>query len=239
MRYFPTAAAPGGSLGFVRVSDVVQNARPRHRWMGTSNTVSRALRLIDESALEDGGIEALAERLGIGSRHLRRLFLTHLGADVENQSPAAPPGLQCRHLQVRSRQSNTKHARPCWRFPSMQVCRASILWTTSETRTKPSFRGGGSSREVTHVAFLRCSRGANGPAIDAAGQDADEELPIEPHIAREPCLRTGFPIQSHRSHPEYAMAQKEMDVFGYLSLPTENALATTTLDSNPLLTPVP
>ena len=48
--------------------------------MGTSNTVSRALRLIDESALEDGGIEALAERLGIGSRHLRRLFLTHLGA---------------------------------------------------------------------------------------------------------------------------------------------------------------
>jgi AraC family transcriptional regulator, regulatory protein of adaptative response / DNA-3-methyladenine glycosylase II len=30
--------------------------------------------------LEDGGVEALAERLGIGSRHLRRLFLKHLGA---------------------------------------------------------------------------------------------------------------------------------------------------------------
>jgi AraC family transcriptional regulator, regulatory protein of adaptative response / DNA-3-methyladenine glycosylase II len=49
-------------------------------WLGTSNTVSRALRLIDESALADGGIEALAERLGVGSRHLRRLFLLHLGA---------------------------------------------------------------------------------------------------------------------------------------------------------------
>jgi AraC family transcriptional regulator of adaptative response / DNA-3-methyladenine glycosylase II len=30
--------------------------------------------------LADGGIEVLAERLGVGSRHLRRLFLQHLGA---------------------------------------------------------------------------------------------------------------------------------------------------------------
>jgi len=36
--------------------------------------------LIDESALEDGGVEALASRLGVGARHLRRLFLQHLGA---------------------------------------------------------------------------------------------------------------------------------------------------------------
>ncbi len=48
--------------------------------MGTSNTVSRALRLIGESGLDDGGVEVLAERLGVGSRHLRRLFLKHLGA---------------------------------------------------------------------------------------------------------------------------------------------------------------
>jgi AraC family transcriptional regulator of adaptative response / DNA-3-methyladenine glycosylase II len=48
--------------------------------MGTSNTVSRALRLIGESGLEDGGVETLAERLGVGSRHLRRLFIQHLGA---------------------------------------------------------------------------------------------------------------------------------------------------------------
>ncbi len=48
--------------------------------MGTSATVSRALRLIGESALEDGSIDSLAARVGIGSRHLRRLFLQHLGA---------------------------------------------------------------------------------------------------------------------------------------------------------------
>jgi AraC family transcriptional regulator of adaptative response / DNA-3-methyladenine glycosylase II len=38
------------------------------------------LRLIGETGLEDGGVEVLAERLGVGSRHLRRLFLRHLGA---------------------------------------------------------------------------------------------------------------------------------------------------------------
>jgi AraC family transcriptional regulator of adaptative response / DNA-3-methyladenine glycosylase II len=36
--------------------------------------------LIGESGLEDGGIENLAERVGVGSRHLRRLFIRHLGA---------------------------------------------------------------------------------------------------------------------------------------------------------------
>ena len=38
------------------------------------------MRLIGETGLEDGGVEGLAERLGVGSRHLRRLFLRHLGA---------------------------------------------------------------------------------------------------------------------------------------------------------------
>src|SRR5256712_12356932 len=56
-------------------------------WLGTSNTVSRALRLIDESALEDGGVEVLAERLGVGSRHPRRLFLRHLGATPNAVAP--------------------------------------------------------------------------------------------------------------------------------------------------------
>jgi AraC family transcriptional regulator of adaptative response / DNA-3-methyladenine glycosylase II len=51
-------------------------------WRGTSNTVSRALSLIGEGALdgEDSSVDRLAERLGIGERQLRRLFLQHLGA---------------------------------------------------------------------------------------------------------------------------------------------------------------
>ncbi len=49
-------------------------------WRGTSNTVSRALALIELGALDEGNVEALAERLGLGERQLRRLFREHLGA---------------------------------------------------------------------------------------------------------------------------------------------------------------
>jgi len=49
-------------------------------WRGTSNTVSRALTLIDSGALDEAGIDRLAERLGVGERQLRRLFRQHLGA---------------------------------------------------------------------------------------------------------------------------------------------------------------
>jgi AraC family transcriptional regulator of adaptative response / DNA-3-methyladenine glycosylase II len=80
VRDFETAAA-AAEAGFrpcLRCRPECSPGTPA--WSGTSNTVSRALRLIAESGLEDGGVEALADRLGIGSRHLRRLFLKHLGA---------------------------------------------------------------------------------------------------------------------------------------------------------------
>lgn len=80
VRYYPTAAA-AAEAGFrpcLRCRPECSPGTPA--WLGTPNTVSRALRLLNESGLEDGGVEALAEHLGIGSRHLRRLFLQHLGA---------------------------------------------------------------------------------------------------------------------------------------------------------------
>ncbi|MEO8736234.1 MAG: AlkA N-terminal domain-containing protein [Edaphobacter sp.] len=51
-------------------------------WRGTSNTVSRALALINDGALngDNTSVESLAERLGLGERQLRRLFRQHLGA---------------------------------------------------------------------------------------------------------------------------------------------------------------
>jgi len=48
-------------------------------WNGTSTTVDRALSLIGGGALDDEPLEQLAARLGIGQRHLRRLFAEHLG----------------------------------------------------------------------------------------------------------------------------------------------------------------
>src|SRR5437868_2726430 len=80
VRYFPTAAA-AAEAGFrpcLRCRPECSPGTPA--WMGTPATVSRALRLIEESSLEDAGMEGLAERLGVSSRHLRRLFIRHLGA---------------------------------------------------------------------------------------------------------------------------------------------------------------
>ncbi|WP_375785296.1 bifunctional transcriptional activator/DNA repair enzyme AdaA [Bradyrhizobium sp. Pha-3] len=49
-------------------------------WKGTRTTVERALALIEAGALDRGNVEALADRLGIGARHLSRLFAEHLDA---------------------------------------------------------------------------------------------------------------------------------------------------------------
>ncbi|HTZ71952.1 MAG TPA: AlkA N-terminal domain-containing protein, partial [Acetobacteraceae bacterium] len=49
-------------------------------WRGTSASVSRALALIEAGALDQGNVDDLAARLGIGERRLRRLFRHHLGA---------------------------------------------------------------------------------------------------------------------------------------------------------------
>src|ERR1039457_4733141 len=80
VRYFPSAAA-AAEAGFRPCLRCRPESSPgTPAWLGTSSTVSRALRLIGESGLEDGGVEVLAERLGVGARHLRRLFFRHLGA---------------------------------------------------------------------------------------------------------------------------------------------------------------
>lgn len=49
-------------------------------WRGSSATVSRALALIEQGALDAGDVDTLASRLGVGERQLRRLFRQHLGA---------------------------------------------------------------------------------------------------------------------------------------------------------------
>src|SRR3979411_815852 len=48
-------------------------------WKGTRTTVARALALIEAGALDRDTVDALAERLGVGARHLSRLFAAHLG----------------------------------------------------------------------------------------------------------------------------------------------------------------
>ena len=78
--FVPTAAA-AAELGFRSCLRCRPESSPDlGAWRGSSATVSRGLALIEAGALDEGDVEALAERLGVGERHLRRLFRTHLGA---------------------------------------------------------------------------------------------------------------------------------------------------------------
>jgi AraC family transcriptional regulator of adaptative response / DNA-3-methyladenine glycosylase II len=78
--FFPTAASASeaGYRPCLRCRPECAPGTPA--WTGTSVTVRRGLRLIANGALDEGSIEELATRLGVTSRHLRRLFTRHLGA---------------------------------------------------------------------------------------------------------------------------------------------------------------
>lgn len=80
VRYYPTAAA-AAAAGFRPCLRCRPEAAPgTPAWLGTSAVVRRALRLIHEGALDEGVVEDLATRIGVGSRHLHRLFIKHVGA---------------------------------------------------------------------------------------------------------------------------------------------------------------
>lgn len=80
-RFFPSAPA-AQEAGFRPCLRCRPEAAPEHAaWRGTSNTVTRALERIAQGGLDgDAGVVQLAESLGVGERHLRRLFQEHLGA---------------------------------------------------------------------------------------------------------------------------------------------------------------
>jgi AraC family transcriptional regulator of adaptative response / DNA-3-methyladenine glycosylase II len=81
-RFFSSAAA-AAEAGFRPCLRCRPETAPElGSWRGTSNTVSRGLALIAAGALdaEDATVDSLAERVGVGARQLRRLFLQHLGA---------------------------------------------------------------------------------------------------------------------------------------------------------------
>ena len=94
--FFPSAAAASeaGYRPCLRCRPECAPGTPA--WTGTSTTVQRGLRLIANGALDDGNVEGLADRLGVTSRHLRRLFVKHVGA-----SPLAVAHTQRLHFAKR------------------------------------------------------------------------------------------------------------------------------------------
>ena len=87
--FFPSAAA-AEAAGFRPCLRCRPETAPfSPAWKGTRTTVERELRMIQGGALDEGSVEALAARLGIGARHLGRLFQKHIGAS-RCKSPRRP-----------------------------------------------------------------------------------------------------------------------------------------------------
>jgi AraC family transcriptional regulator, regulatory protein of adaptative response / methylated-DNA-[protein]-cysteine methyltransferase len=82
VRFYPSAAAAeaDGFRPCLRCRPETAPFSPA--WNGSRTTVARGLRLIVKGALNgnDASVVALAAKLGVGERHLARLFIRHLGA---------------------------------------------------------------------------------------------------------------------------------------------------------------
>ena len=78
--FFPTAAAAerAGFRPCLRCRPETAPGSPA--WSGTATTVARGMRLIEDGFLDRSSVDQLAGKLGIGPRHLLRLFLRHAGA---------------------------------------------------------------------------------------------------------------------------------------------------------------
>lgn len=80
VEYFPNAAA-AASAGYrpcLRCRPEAAPGTPLTR--ARSELVAAALRMIDAGALDEASVAQLARRIGVGERHLRRLFVAELGA---------------------------------------------------------------------------------------------------------------------------------------------------------------
>jgi len=102
--YYPSAAA-AEAAGFRPCLRCRPETAPFcPAWKGSRTTVERALRLIEEGALDGEGssVDGLAARVGIGPRHLARLFAKHVRA-----SPS-----QVAKTMRATRQASARHHRP-------------------------------------------------------------------------------------------------------------------------------
>lgn len=143
VEYFPTAAAAAeaGFRSCLRCRPECAPGTPA--WAGVSTTIARALRLIADDTLQEDRVEDLAARLGVGARHLRRLFVEHLGA-----TPVAV--FQTRRLLAAKRlidETNLPLTRVAMAAGFGSVRRFNAAFRDTYGRSPRALREGGAARE--------------------------------------------------------------------------------------------
>src|SRR5258706_133152 len=134
-------------------------------WRGTSNTVSRAVALIEKGGLDGADVEALADRLGVGERQLRRLFRRHLGASpiAVAQTRRGRPAQPLIHRTPLPQSGGA----PAARFGRLPRCNRNLSQPLrpAAARVRPDRRPGGDRRApVRGFAPGSFGGGATGPA---------------------------------------------------------------------------
>jgi len=80
VRYYASAAA-AEAAGFRPCLRCRPELAPGNdSWQRGDHVIARALKLMEQGALEDDSLEDMAQRLGVGARQLRRVFVERLGA---------------------------------------------------------------------------------------------------------------------------------------------------------------
>lgn len=147
-RFFPPAAA-AQQAGFRPCRRRPETTCDLGWWRGTSNTVSRALSMIADGALDGGDrhIDTLAKRLGPGERQLRRLFQQHVGPS------------------------------PCSVARTRRILFAEqLLHETSLSMTEVALAAGFGSIRQFHETFLALFRRPPGAMRRVAGPDPDSSV---------------------------------------------------------------
>jgi AraC family transcriptional regulator of adaptative response/methylated-DNA-[protein]-cysteine methyltransferase len=146
--FFVRSAASAERLGFrpcLRCRPETAPGSPA--WHGTVTTVARAMRLIGEGFLDRHSVEELSDKLGVGARHLSRLFRKHVGA-----SPVEVAGTQ--RVQAAKRlisDTDMPFGEIAFEAGFGSVRRFNDAFRKTYKRTPASFRDGSraSSREKT------------------------------------------------------------------------------------------
>jgi AraC family transcriptional regulator of adaptative response / DNA-3-methyladenine glycosylase II len=139
--YYPSAAA-ATAAGFrpcLRCRPEAAPGSPLHH--ASSDLVGAALQLIEQGALDGQSVSALAARIGVGERHLRRLFDSELGA--------SPQDVAATRRLLFAKQLLTETALPVTQSPRRQVmpaCDDSIPLRRCVCEASRDFRRGHVSR---------------------------------------------------------------------------------------------
>lgn len=158
VRIFPSAAA-AHEAGFRPCLRCRPEAAPlAPSWLSRSGLVSRAASLIADGFLDDFTVAALATRFGVSERHLRRLFIEHLGA-----SPVALSHTRRLHLAKRLIDETTlpmTEIAECAGFPNVRRFNAAFRATygrspTSLRERRQAKRSGADDRTVRFTLSYR------------------------------------------------------------------------------------